>query len=175
MSASPNTKTKANHAIIASAFQQHHVSTIIGGGSQLAGLTPRRTAINPWHAKLLKKTAASNRSQKPRKSDHLLYDIIGKVEGMDTNDNVLGEDEVVLDPPPPETMAQKLGLVPNDRKALSQEEWKEVKAQAKLRGDFENSSCAICCQEFKDTPQLLLSCSHSFHRHCIEYFERYPT
>ncbi|XP_077365511.1 RING finger protein 32 isoform X1 [Festucalex cinctus] len=86
----------------------------------------------------------------------------------------LGEErEYVLDPaPPPLTLAQKMGLValPPDR--LSEDEWTLVKARSIQQRESEQP-CAICREPFCLQPQVLLSCSHVFHKACLQAFERF--
>ena len=35
------------------------------------------------------------------------------------------------------------------------------------------TDCAICRQTFGLEEQVLLSCSHAFHRHCLASYEKY--
>ncbi|XP_023370210.1 RING finger protein 32 isoform X2 [Otolemur garnettii] len=74
------------------------------------------------------------------------------------------EKEYVLDPkPPPLTLAQKLGLVEPPPLPLSSDEWEKVKQRSILQGDS-MQPCPICKEEFRLHPQVLLSCSHVFHK-----------
>uniref|UniRef100_A0A3B3BDY8 Ring finger protein 32 n=1 Tax=Oryzias melastigma TaxID=30732 RepID=A0A3B3BDY8_ORYME len=67
------------------------------------------------------------------------------------------ETEYVLDPTPPTlTLAQKLGLVASPKERLTEEDWIEVKKRSLLREE-----------------SVLLSCSHVFHRTCLQAFERF--
>ncbi|KAB5579744.1 hypothetical protein PHYPO_G00198540 [Pangasianodon hypophthalmus] len=84
------------------------------------------------------------------------------------------EQEFVLDSPqPPLTLAQKLGLVaaPSSRR-LTVDQWTEVKSRSLLNGDS-TQPCIICTEEFRLQPQVLLSCSHVFHKACLRKFERF--
>ncbi|XP_041923230.1 RING finger protein 32 isoform X2 [Alosa alosa] len=81
--------------------------------------------------------------------------------------------EYVLDPaPPPLTLAQKLGLVETPRRRLSEAEWEQVKSRSVQEGD-NTQPCVICKEEFCLQPQVLLSCTHVFHKACLKAFERY--
>ncbi|XP_062377247.1 RING finger protein 32 isoform X2 [Sardina pilchardus] len=81
--------------------------------------------------------------------------------------------EYVLDAaPPPLTLAQKLGLVEAPRRRLSEAEWEQVKSRSVQEGDS-TQPCVICREEFCLQPQVLLSCSHVFHRACLRALERY--
>ncbi|KAM7369827.1 hypothetical protein PAMP_011117 [Pampus punctatissimus] len=105
------------------------------------------------------------------------------------------EREYVLDPaPPPLTLAQKMGLVASPAGRLTEDEWTQVKARSVLQGESVQP-CAICREEFCLQPQtikeslsqveepivqvpagppgVLLSCSHVFHRACLQAFERF--
>ncbi|XP_071341109.1 RING finger protein 32 isoform X1 [Trachinotus anak] len=83
------------------------------------------------------------------------------------------ETEYVLDPaPPPLTLAQKMGLVASPAERLTENEWMQVKARSVQQGDSAQP-CAICREEFCLQPQVLLSCSHVFHRACLQAFERF--
>ncbi|KAL8602806.1 hypothetical protein ACOMHN_061040 [Nucella lapillus] len=83
------------------------------------------------------------------------------------------EKEYVLDEkPPPLTLAQKLGLVDAPMQHLSESEWGQVKAKSNARDDS-REPCVICKEDFGLQQQVLLSCSHVFHRACLQAFERY--
>ncbi|XP_003983302.2 RING finger protein 32 isoform X1 [Felis catus] len=83
------------------------------------------------------------------------------------------EREYVLDPkPPPLTLAQKLGLFQPPPLPLSSEEWEKVKQRSIMQGDS-TQPCPICKEEFELRPQVLLSCSHVFHRACLQAFEKF--
>uniref|UniRef100_A0A8C0JVV2 Ring finger protein 32 n=1 Tax=Canis lupus dingo TaxID=286419 RepID=A0A8C0JVV2_CANLU len=83
------------------------------------------------------------------------------------------EKEYVLDPkPPPLTLAQKLGLFEPPPPLLSSDEWEKVKQRSILQGDS-MQPCPICKEEFELRPQVLLSCSHVFHRACLQAFEKF--
>ncbi|XP_008306593.1 RING finger protein 32 [Cynoglossus semilaevis] len=85
----------------------------------------------------------------------------------------LGEErEFVLDPaPPPLTLAQKMGLVAGPAQQLMEEQWRRVKARSVQQGESAQP-CPICREEFRLKPQVLLSCSHVFHKSCLRSFER---
>ncbi|XP_007951668.1 RING finger protein 32 [Orycteropus afer afer] len=83
------------------------------------------------------------------------------------------EKEYVLDPkPPPLTLAQKLGLFEPPPLPLSTDEWEKVKQRSITQGDS-MQPCPICKEEFELHPQVLLSCSHVFHRACLQAFEKF--
>ncbi|XP_039267228.2 RING finger protein 32-like isoform X1 [Styela clava] len=83
-----------------------------------------------------------------------------------------GEREYVLDPIPKPSLAQKLGLVSQPDQPLTNEEWSSIKQRSIAREDFKNP-CAICQEYFAISDQVLLSCSHVFHKACIQAFERF--
>ncbi|XP_008047996.1 RING finger protein 32 [Carlito syrichta] len=83
------------------------------------------------------------------------------------------EKEYVLDPEPPQlTLAQKLGLFGPPPLPLSSGEWEKVKQRSTLQGDS-MQPCPICKEEFELHPQVLLSCSHVFHKACLQAFEKF--
>ncbi|XP_077124714.1 RING finger protein 32 isoform X1 [Ranitomeya variabilis] len=82
------------------------------------------------------------------------------------------EEEYVLDPCGPKlTLAQKLGIVEAPAMPLTSDEWLKVKRRSVEQGDSVQP-CVICKEEFKLHPQVLLSCSHVFHRLCLEAYEK---
>ncbi|XP_042366153.1 RING finger protein 32 [Plectropomus leopardus] len=92
--------------------------------------------------------------------------------GLETQ-NQQEDKEYVLDPaPPPLTLAQKLGLVASPAGRLTEDEWTQVKTRSVQQGDSAQP-CAVCREEFCLQPQVLLSCSHVFHRACLHAFERF--
>ncbi|XP_029444343.1 RING finger protein 32 isoform X1 [Rhinatrema bivittatum] len=83
------------------------------------------------------------------------------------------EKEYVLDPcPPPFSLAQKLGLVEAPSLPLTVTEWNKVKQRSIEQGDS-SQPCVICREEFELHPQVLLSCSHVFHKVCLQAFEKF--
>ncbi|XP_070536117.1 RING finger protein 32-like [Ptychodera flava] len=83
------------------------------------------------------------------------------------------EKEYVLDAKPqPLTLAQKLGLVEAPEQLLSDEQWKNVKDKSNEREDSKEP-CVICKEDFGLVEQVLLSCTHVFHRNCLQAFERF--
>ena len=63
----------------------------------------------------------------------------------------------------PETLAQARGLVPLPPKieSLSQADWNDIEYKLDRRGD---AFCPICMEPFNKGHEVLLSCSHMFHR-----------
>ncbi|PIK46146.1 hypothetical protein BSL78_16994, partial [Apostichopus japonicus] len=83
------------------------------------------------------------------------------------------EEEYVLDPEPkPLTLAQKFGLVDAPAQPLSDGEWKTLKMRS-IERDGSALPCVICKEDFGLQPQVLLSCSHVFHKNCLAAFERF--
>jgi hypothetical protein len=70
------------------------------------------------------------------------------------------------------SLAQKRGLVdvPAELKPLTAEEWSEVEQTAASRNECH---CPICMVGFNQGCEVLLSCSHMFHRSCIASFEKF--
>uniref|UniRef100_UPI00398E387B RING finger protein 32 n=1 Tax=Pristiophorus japonicus TaxID=55135 RepID=UPI00398E387B len=83
------------------------------------------------------------------------------------------EKEYVLDPKPTGlTLAQKMGLVDAPKAPLTDSEWQLVKKRSVQQGDSAQP-CVICREEFGIQQQVLLSCSHVFHRICMQAFEMF--
>lgn len=71
------------------------------------------------------------------------------------------------------SLAQRLGLVEKPPKPITYEDWKDIESQAERRED-DCESCPICLEGFKvPNSQVILSCSHTFHKACLNSFERH--
>lgn len=70
------------------------------------------------------------------------------------------------------TLAQRYGLVKQPPKLLNEMQWRAVHAKSQAREDS-TGECCICREHFGPGEQVLLSCSHSFHRDCLASFERW--
>lgn len=80
--------------------------------------------------------------------------------------------EYVLDQRISLSLAQKLGLEKSPVTLLSENEWKGIKEKSNEREDS-HQPCAICKELFGTDAQVLLSCSHVFHKVCLQAFEQY--
>uniref|UniRef100_A0A8C4QPX1 RING-type domain-containing protein n=1 Tax=Eptatretus burgeri TaxID=7764 RepID=A0A8C4QPX1_EPTBU len=72
----------------------------------------------------------------------------------------------------PVRAAQRLHLIPAAPPPLSDDEWHLVKERSAHRRDFQRP-CAICKEELGIRSQVLLSCSHTFHKICLQAFEHF--
>ncbi|DBA90567.1 TPA: RING finger protein 32 [Trebouxia sp. C0004] len=70
------------------------------------------------------------------------------------------------------TLAQRHGLVKAPPPLLSEQQWLSMHAKSTSRQDSQHE-CSICCEHFGMEEQVLLSCSHVFHKQCITSFERF--
>ena len=70
------------------------------------------------------------------------------------------------------SLAQKRGLVdvPEELRPLTIDEWNDIEFSMSLRNE---SACPICMSGFTQQYEVLLSCSHVFHRACIASFEKF--
>ena len=86
------------------------------------------------------------------------------------------EDEFIINEdhkPTTKTLAEKIGLVPTTKDdKLNETEWGEVKQKYIEREEFKEP-CVICKEALGAHQQVLLSCSHTFHRKCLEAFEKF--
>ena len=68
--------------------------------------------------------------------------------------------------------AQQMALVhAPPARPLTELEWAAVKAKSRVRRDAADG-CSVCQDAFGLQPQVLLSCSHTFHRACLAGVER---
>ncbi|KAI1889166.1 hypothetical protein AGOR_G00176280 [Albula goreensis] len=108
----------------------------------------------------------SQRNRRPETNNGVRHKNHHQIHGSD-------EEEYVLDPSPPQmTLAQRLGLVDAPPMPLTAEEWRRVKTRSVDEGDS-SQPCVICREEFRLQPQVLLSCSHVFHKVCLQAFEKF--
>lgn len=70
------------------------------------------------------------------------------------------------------SLAQKRGLVQKPNAPLTLDEWNNVFTKAKERVKLEQT-CPICMDDFKLKAQVVLSCTHFFHKNCLESFEKF--
>jgi hypothetical protein len=74
------------------------------------------------------------------------------------------------------TLAERIGLIQMTNTDvdhhLSESAWNAIKQRSNERQDS-NCPCAICQEDFGLGQQVLLSCSHVFHRACLTTFEKY--
>ncbi|CEM19292.1 unnamed protein product [Vitrella brassicaformis CCMP3155] len=70
------------------------------------------------------------------------------------------------------SLAERLQLVPAPPPPLTDSQWEAVRETSEARQES-HKPCAICLEEFADSPQVILSCSHVFHKRCLASFERF--
>lgn len=153
---------KSSTTLAAVAFQDHLVRSLNLGlgapvriGPRQVGLGPAAKAKQKQKKEIKSQTDAGLRRQRPKEST--------KKE----------DKEYVLDAKPaPLTLAQKLGLVEAPEQLLSENDWQNVKTKSNERDDSK-LPCVICKEDFGTQEQVLLSCSHVFHRACLQAFERF--
>ncbi|XP_041823476.1 RING finger protein 32 isoform X2 [Melanotaenia boesemani] len=143
------TKVSSNLVFASVAFQDHIIRTL---------LPPDFSYSDPF----MGCTRASSRVHQARKKAKSRQ----RPDGQE-------EKEYVLDLASPSlTLAQKLGLVASPGERLTEDEWTQVKMRSLLQKESAQP-CAICREEFLLQPQVLLSCSHVFHRACLHSFEKF--
>lgn len=70
------------------------------------------------------------------------------------------------------TLAQKLGFENKPPSPTKPHEWAKIEAQSMKRNDCKYG-CSICQDDFKLKPQVILTCSHTFHHACLTAFEKH--
>lgn len=71
------------------------------------------------------------------------------------------------------SLAQKRGLVPiveHKITVIQKDEWESIENSMNFR---EDAHCPICMNGFSHGHEILLSCSHIFHHHCLTAFENF--
>ncbi|XP_061165712.1 RING finger protein 32-like [Saccostrea echinata] len=146
--------------LAAVAFQDHLVRSLNLGapvriGPRQIGLGPAAKAKQKQKKEIKSQTDTGLRKTRPKGS--------AKKE----------DEEYVLDAKPVTlTLAQKMGLVEAPDQPLSEKEWQNMKLKSNERDDSK-LPCVICKEDFGTQEQVLLSCSHVFHRACLQAFERF--
>lgn len=97
---------------------------------------------------------------------------IKKSQSIVNEDTGKDREYVIDEAPAPLTLAERLGLVAGPAMRLSENQWSLVKIRSVQQGESARP-CAVCKEEFQLKPQVLLSCSHIFHRACVEAFEKF--
>ena len=122
---------------------------------------------NPLH----RPRNVSQTKPKPKPIRSLIDTGRGRTQKPRSKDDV--NKEYVLDSVPVKlTLAQKFGLVKAPQQPLSENDWVKVKDKSNRREDFKQP-CVICKEDFGTQEQALLSCTHIFHKNCIQAFERF--
>ncbi|XP_071942226.1 RING finger protein 32-like [Antedon mediterranea] len=151
--AEPN-KTTENTALAAVAFQDH-----IASGLSL---------VDPLRKKQIHFAT-------PKKKLNAVKSTIntGKRKNVKVKKEEAKDEEYVIDYEPTMlTLAQRMGLVAAPEQPLTENEWKEAKEKSNCREDS-TQPCVICKEDFGFQEQVLLSCTHVFHRTCLQAFERF--
>ena len=72
------------------------------------------------------------------------------------------------------TLAQRMGLAEAPEPTLTSKEWAVVAERSRERASA-RQPCAICLSPFRDEAQVLLSCSHVFHKTCLGSWELFSS
>ncbi|KAJ2995877.1 RING finger protein 32 [Globomyces sp. JEL0801] len=113
----------------------------------------------------------SIRKKESSKSLEWSKDIHRKQERKQDKGYMMGDtDRVIETSNRPKGLAEKLGIIPTVTK-LNGADWNEIKKQA-LKGSSQQV-CMICQEPYQLQEQILLSCSHLFHRTCFESYEKF--
>ena len=76
---------------------------------------------------------------------------------------------------PIDTLAQRLGLVKGNIpiNTVTRSQWDSLEAKLKEPDYKVDTCCPICMEVFNQGTEVLLSCSHIFHRLCLQSFEKF--
>ncbi|KAL5011029.1 hypothetical protein ScPMuIL_013334 [Solemya velum] len=152
-----NTKDSRNLTCLTAVALQDHLVKSLGLGKPIG---PRNIGLGP---------AARSRSNKNVRS---VIDT-GRYKPKPNRTVSAEDEEYVLDPKPAQmTLAQKMGLVAAPQQPLTENEWANVKLKSNNREDSA-MPCVICKEDFRTEEQVLLSCTHVFHKTCLQAFERF--
>ena len=122
--------------------------------------------------KLPKKSRNSNRNKENDQKELNYMDVMNnKVEQLNVLEDNKREQKIV-DYNKNLTLAQKRGLIKKPQMPLTPQEWSNVIKVANNRICSE-MTCSICQEGFKIEKQVVLSCSHVFHKNCIDSFEKF--
>ncbi|XP_066913722.1 RING finger protein 32-like [Clytia hemisphaerica] len=170
-SGSPSKRGEKAGGISAAAFQDHFSRRL-----NLDDGKPKRTINHPLPVVKRKEVKAKQKKTDLPSKEKDLTDILkGKnderVLSPDGNSGAAALSKKNM------SLAEKYGLLPspimNKEKVLSERQWEVLKRKAMVRGDIE-SKCPICKEDYTlFREQILLSCSHTFHKKCIYSFEKY--
>jgi hypothetical protein len=70
------------------------------------------------------------------------------------------------------TLAEKMGIFEAPPGPMDAEQWRAIEERSRRRKDHEGE-CVICLNGFRGQQQVILSCSHIFHKACLHSFERH--
>lgn len=68
------------------------------------------------------------------------------------------------------TLAQVRGLVPLPLPGLTTQQWKDIELRIQLRAE---EKCSICMEKFSLRETVMTSCSHIFHKSCLDALEKF--
>lgn len=71
------------------------------------------------------------------------------------------------------SLAERLGLAESPPAPLTESQWQTVSETHAIRNKSLPVDCSICHESIGVDPQVLLSCTHSFHLNCLESFEKF--
>lgn len=72
------------------------------------------------------------------------------------------------------TFAEKAGIQKIKSFPLSVDQWKKLEKETIKREDFKGE-CPICMEKLASRESIILSCSHVFHKVCLQNFEKFSS
>ncbi|KAI9105867.1 hypothetical protein DFS34DRAFT_33254 [Phlyctochytrium arcticum] len=162
-----------HHTLHSAALQDHFVKSMQLKSLDTAALPSYRKSITIPTQKHIQLQSLDIRKRQRQKWERERDKSPRKLAGLEPRESSSTPLEKVLDSPGPSlTLAQRLGILPRPPSRLSDHGWNVAKTLSKERDDS-NHPCPICQEPFRTEEQVLLSCSHVFHRSCIQSYERY--
>lgn len=170
-SRSQKREAKSDTTLSAAAFQDHIVKSL--NFCSISGVRKNLNHPLPVKKKNIRKNKVIKRqTQFPsgERNDNKFCLLINKC--LSAPEYVIKDDEITLRN---KSLAERFGILENqaDYSGLSERQWDILKRKAHLRTDL-SSPCSICKEVYTIfREQVLLSCSHSFHRKCLDFFEKF--
>jgi hypothetical protein len=143
---------------------------------QQAGAAAGAPNAGPWSSSSASSSSSSSSAAAPKyPSNNYVFCMSCRAGNLST-ETVCGECGFFLEGPmrpAAPTLAQRRGLgqAPAQMDApIVRSEWEVIEARLVNRKD---ATCPICMEGFNQGYEVLLSCSHIFHRSCLESFEAF--
>ncbi len=157
-------KVGDRRALLNAAALQDHMARLVALPSGGTGPVSTTGVVvpKPGSSRRKQRQGSAARASSPLSGEDSQGSAVGEEEG---DGDVQGKGHRL-------TLAQLYGLVAAPRSKLDEFEWMRAHAESMNRGDVKHG-CSICYEPFRGEDRVLLSCSHTFHKHCINAFEKF--